>query len=144
MSALPDQPEPCLSAHAQCYSRTACGAFGYCRERNMQLDAEAPAEKRQLWQAEAARRRASQLPADRVAFLERPSGREEAMLGSVMVAEIAPAAAPGRHTHAYRLLLPGAGGAFKPARDLELARWQVRRLVGEWLAAADLRPNGAR
>jgi hypothetical protein len=83
-------------------------------------------------------------PDSTLIFNSLPSGREEVLLGNVMVAEISPAAVPGRHSHAFRILLPGAGAAFRPARDLEVARWQVRRQINEWLNAADLVPNGAR
>lgn len=76
-------------------------------------------------------------------FKVQPSGREEVLLGIVMVAEIAPAAVPGRHSHAYRVLLPGLVTSFRPARDLAVARWQVARKINDWLNAADLRPNGA-
>lgn len=76
-------------------------------------------------------------------FKPQPSGREEVMLGNIIVAEIAPAAMPGRHSHTFRIMLPEAGvTGFRPARDLGVARWQVHRLIGEWLNAAGLRPIG--
>ena len=77
-------------------------------------------------------------------FVPQPSGREEVMLGKVIVAGIAPAVMPGHHSHTYRLLLPESGVTSpQPARDIAVARWQVERRVADWLNAADLRPNGA-
>lgn len=80
-----------------------------------------------------------------VDFRELPSGRQEVMLGAVRVGEIMPLpAGTRRHTHCYRLSLPdSAVTSWQPARDLDIAQWQVCRHVDEWLNAADLRPVSA-
>ena len=49
-------PEPCLSSHAtgRCYSPMACGAFGYCRDRNIKLGLPSDEIAKQ-WRADAAK-----------------------------------------------------------------------------------------
>lgn len=77
-----------------------------------------------------------------VAFLPLTLGREAVMLGRVQVGEIMRTDG-GRHGACFRLALPEAAPAWRPATDMEAARRGVIRKISDWLEAAELKPMGA-
>lgn len=70
------------------------------------------------------------------------AGREAVMLGAVQVGEIMPITEPIKHSHCFRVTLPdSAATRWRPAGSLDAARRGIHRFIGDWLNAADLRPN---
>jgi hypothetical protein len=79
-----------------------------------------------------------------VAFRPLSVGREAIVLGLVDVGEISPVMDPrSRFEMCFRLDLPGSSSrAWQPARDVDDARRQAVAVIGDWLEATNLRPNG--